>query len=108
MRNQILIMLSSFCMTVGLAYGHSWYDSSCCSGNDCAMIETDKVTATDKGWWVHLEQKDHPLAPPEGIDQIIYYGEYKIRTSKDENFHLCLSPSVPGNIYCLYVPPMGF
>jgi hypothetical protein len=76
---------------------HSWYDWTCCASNDCAPIKADDVTATDRGWFVRRTGETLP-----------YEGDVRVKKSQDEDFHLCILPSTPNNIRCLYVPPMGF
>lgn len=77
---------------------HWAYDSSCCSGQDCA-VELGEVRATDQGW---LLLRTGNLVP---------YRARQLRISKDDDFHSCWSGNRrddPDALLCLYVPPQGF
>lgn len=71
------------------ALAHSWYDSACCSDNDCAPEANVKETA-----WGYLL--------PNG--ETMPYKDKRILTSVDKDFHWC---HVGSNTYCLYVPGRG-
>jgi len=84
------------------AWGHSWYDHSCCNLTDCyPMGEREPVpVATPSGWRLH-----------DGV--VVPYEE--ARPSQDGLFHICRyggSPDLPmvkvsGEPACLYVPSQG-
>lgn len=91
------------------AFAHSWYDPSCCSGQDCAPIPSIAVTAGEGGWRVRLRVGDHPLVTGP-IDVTVPYDE--ALPSQDGAFHACIRDQTPGweyvtPIICLYVPDTG-
>lgn len=74
------------------------YDTSCCSGYDCA-VEEGEVIATARGWLI------------ERTGNTVVYGSKKIRQSKDGAFHSCWSGdrrNDPAALLCLYVPPQSY
>lgn len=89
----------------GPAWAHDWYDPACCSGEDCAPVEVDVVTATVMGWLVEVDVGDHPLAKKHQT-LVIPYDDPRIRRSLDQDFHVCLG-LLSNRIYCVYVPDFG-
>jgi hypothetical protein len=78
------------------------YDSSCCSGEDCAQVPDGLVTPTPDGYRVQIGVDDHPLAFGP-IDVVIPYGDKRIVHSHDEHFHVCIGKTT-NSIFCVYVP----
>lgn len=80
----------------GFGWAHSWYDTECCSGQDCAPSAATPVEELADGY--HL------------MGQVVPYGDRRIRVSPDKDFHICSSAGSrqPGAwIICLYVPGRG-
>lgn len=101
----ILSLVVVLTATAQVAFGHSWYDPTCCSGRDCAPIPDDSVTVTPEGYHVRLEPGDHPLVKSV-IDTVIPFGSDDVMPSQDEHYHACVSmgsPSVDPTVLCLYV-----
>lgn len=92
-------------------FAHSWYDSACCGGNDCAPIPDTAITLTPEGWKVRLEPGEHPMVTRGVIEAIV--PDEDVHPSRDANFHACVrDQSSPSNvmaepIICLYVPDPG-
>jgi hypothetical protein len=81
-----MIVAFTFLLTV-IAMAHSWYDSECCSGYDCAVaIEINLVTK--------MARTSQGSAP---IDD-----QTKIKESKDSKTHACIRY---GRVVCLYLAP---
>ena len=87
------------------ANAHAFYDPKCCSGQDCAPVRPEAVTATARGWLVELQPGDHPFANRKMIF-VVPYGSDKVKHSPDGNYHACISPGAE-ILFCLYVPEMG-
>lgn len=97
------------------ALAHSWYDSDCCSSNDCAPIPATAVQITDQGYQVTLNPGDHPLAT-KPLTAFFAFDDEDMRPSLDGEWHACVIPkSAPTSYYtpgpaseeyikCLYVP----
>lgn len=92
------------CLWVSGAAAHEWYDPACCSVDDCAPVAADVVRATDEGWLVEVLPGQHPYVS-RPIRLVIPYGSHKVRSSQDDQFHLCVGRSQ--NIFCVYVPMFG-
>lgn len=68
---------------------HSFYDPSCCGGNDCHPLSDNEVVEAPDGYhW-------HGMTVP--------YADRTILLSPDERFHICILPRDP-RPRCLYVP----
>lgn len=106
-----LLTLTLVCVAL-MAQAHSWYDASCCSGQDCAPIPMRAVTVTPEGYHVRLTSAEHPHVP-QGVVLERVFGDDDIRLSQDGQFHACVAifedywgnvaPSSDGFIRCLYV-----
>jgi hypothetical protein len=87
-----------FRLSMGDAYGHSWYDKECCDIRDCEMM-AEKWLPTEGDSYVLPNGERVPIA--------------NVRPSLDGDFHWCryvgttnvIRPS--GQPICLYVPPGG-
>jgi hypothetical protein len=97
------------------------YPWSCCSGNDCTMIEPRNVQQTPEGYLVTLQPGDHPFITEEtGVrEYLMEYGDKRIKDSPDGAYHICLrSPTTVNNsgdpladplaVICFYKGPEGF
>lgn len=99
------IAIAAFlCVGTTVAYGHSWYDSACCSNKDCAPLVDGDVVEQSQGWYI------------QSIGEHVPYNSRKIRISKDKHFHVCKVPhteyrngekTVTYFIRCLYIPGFG-
>lgn len=92
----------TFAFAAGRASAHSWYDSACCSGMDCAPVSASTIRATADGWLIHLEVGDHPMVK-RPITKLLPYGDWHVRKSKDGDFHACVLPQAQ-IVMCIYVP----
>jgi len=72
------------------------YDGACCSGYDCSQSIAGAVLETKGGYVINKTQ------------ELIPYGDKRIRRSHDEFFHQCVMNSNPKHSLCLYVPDRGF
>lgn len=73
------------------ARGHSFYDTYCCSGQDCEPIADARVRIISGGYM---------------IDARWFVPEAQARESPDGRYHLCLWPN-PDTLRCFYRPSMG-
>jgi hypothetical protein len=101
------LLVGALCLLASGVRAHQaeegWlYDSSCCSGEDCAQVSDGLVTPTPEGWRVRIGVDDHPLAFGL-IDVVIPYGDKRIVHSHDEHFHVCIGKTT-NSIFCVYVP----
>lgn len=76
------------------AHGHSWYEDSCCSGIDCREVADGTVEERAVG--VHVK----------GFG-ILSYSDPRLRWSRDDQDHLCVSIS-DGKLLCVYRKPKGY
>jgi hypothetical protein len=79
------------------------YDPACCSDYDCAPIPARSVTLTPTGWRVQVAPGEHRFAPAGGLDDVVPFGDPRIRRSGDGGWHVCISP-VTGRLLCVYEP----
>ena len=78
------------------ALGHSWYPASCCSGDDCAPV--DSMTLASPEYWSITSKHGTVLV---SIDM-------PTRASQDGAAHVCISKNpVSGTLkpLCLFLPP---
>ncbi len=73
----------------GTAAAHGWYDTSCCSDQDCHPIQSYEVQLTPSGYKVH--------------GTIVPYTAAK--KSLDRDYHVCI---YAGQVRCFYAPPQMF
>jgi hypothetical protein len=78
-------------LSVTSARGHSWYEPSCCSGQDCAPVADGVVTENRLG--VHVQGFGF-LSPSDS----------RVRWSRDDQDHVCASG---GKLLCVYRKPSG-
>jgi hypothetical protein len=87
----------------GLGHDHEangWYDSGCCSNEDCEPVEPGAVTRQPGGWKVYYMTSRGFIA-----SGFLKDGDSGIRISKSPNDireHACASPS---RVICIYLPP---
>jgi hypothetical protein len=97
-----LMLLAVALLGYGVLYatqarGHSWYETSCCSGKDCAPVEDGVVTEGPNG--VHVQ--GFGLMSPS---------DPRIRWSRDDRDHLCVihgMPNTMSKLRCVYRRPNG-
>lgn len=70
-----LVILLGILLAYSISWGHSWYDSDCCSNTDCRPVACDEL----------IEQNDGKIK----------YGAWTIekpnvRPSKDSKCHICI------------------
>ncbi len=84
------------------------YEAYCCNGNehngDCQKIPAARVRVTSVGYLVEIRPGDHRLATVHHLFTIPFA---EVRTSQDENYHLCLYPN-ENTPRCFYAPPQSF
>lgn len=102
-----LLLTALLCLVGFQAVAHSWYDYDCCSDRDCQAISADRVTITDEGYRVTLEDGDH-LMVSGTFSGMILHGDEDIRPSQDGQYHACVSAPAMGSgiqmLLCLYAP----
>lgn len=106
------IFLVAFVFSLALTttvFSHSWYDMECCSGRDCAPAK--KVETLPGGVLRISITLPKPMSPKETFDITVDVNletlpKDKIKSSKDENIHLCIDPYNlnPIRILCVYLP----
>lgn len=80
---------------INSADAHDWYETSCCSGKDCAPVSDDIV----------VETKDGIVVKGYGI---LSESDPRVRWSQDERDHLCVSRNslwggpVKEKLMCVY------
>lgn len=78
---------------INSAKAHSWYESSCCGGEDCKPVPDGTVTETKEGVVV----KDWG---------IMSESDGRLRWSQDERDHICISKATfgapTGKLLCVY------
>lgn len=107
-------------LTVEPAWPHDaptgWtYDYNCCSTKDCHQLPLGTVRLSNNGYQVSLTPEQHHQLI-RSTTFTIGYADAKIRPSKDEFYHACITTQTQlqdgklsgGLLICLYVPPMGF
>lgn len=95
----VIAVLFGFLITQAKA--HDWYDSDCCSTQDCAPAPVGSVTATDTGWQVIILPGEHPMVK-RNVSTFVPFGDPREKRSKDARFHACITPGQ--RFLCLYVP----
>ena len=79
----ILLLMSS------MAIAHEWYESTCCADRDCGPVKDGVVEDQESGVLV------------EGFG-ILSYTDPRLRWSRDNNDHLCISSGPPQKLICVY------
>lgn len=93
------------------ARAHSWYDSDCCSEDDCRELDPSEVKSDGKDGWIWTSKRSGMVwkFPAKA-------GESKrLRTRMDEHFHGCEAPLLDDRnsraewiSYCFYEKSMGY
>lgn len=78
------------------------YDLACCSGIDCAPIDSDLVTLSAEGYTVTVAPGDHPLITVP-TTYFFPFEDTRVRFSPDGTYHLCVSAITQTGL-CLYSP----
>jgi hypothetical protein len=94
MPKHLWVLAAAVMLLNGDAAAHSWYDESCCHDRDCHPIPCEQIEKLGDGWvWRDMATK-HPY----------WFPHDRLKASRDNACHVCVSPkTVPGGI-CLYVP----
>lgn len=71
---------------------HSWYDPTCCGGDDCRPVPATELIEIEEGKWKHL---------PTGA----IFKKVQVHPSKDGRFHVCIGNKNHdrGRPYCVYI-----
>jgi hypothetical protein len=82
-----------------------WYDHECCNERDCAPALPGRVVEERGGWLIRMRPGEHPAFPPGSVSQdyFVPHGDPRIRPSKDERAHPCVTPGAK-TLLCVYVP----
>lgn len=73
-----------------------WYDSACCSNNDCKPVDDADIEfgADPLGnAWARYKPTGHT------------FYQYQFKLSQDERYHVCINPAAVGNngALCFYI-----
>lgn len=84
----LLIAIIFLVMVKGPAFGHLWYDTDCCGGNDCEAVH---IRTDNRGDYAILKNgaKWYIINPRS------------VRPSKDDDYHICIHQN---QVRCLYIP----
>jgi hypothetical protein len=109
----VMMVGALFCLVIALfassARAHEWYQADCCSGIDCAPVDAAAVVESPAGFVVTIRPGTHPMWPASKTENLVAvypYRSSKVRPSRDENWHVCISSA--GTPLCLYVIGGGF
>ena len=89
----VFLMVVTF-IVASNAHSHEWYDSWCCSNNDCAEAEVQ---------WL----PDGRIKATTKYGSAIFGLDKRIRPSRDGKWHACIPPWATSNeskARCLYAP----
>jgi len=90
-----LILATLAIMLADPALSHSWYEPACCSGVDCAPVADGIVEEREDG--VHVIGYG-----------ILSYGDARLRWSRDEQDHMCVTQDASHKLLCVYRKPKTF
>lgn len=100
---KIIVELCSFLVVAGTftfaASAHSWYDSDCCSNEDCVPVLASTVRETPRGFVYTPISGRSCFFPKDSAMQ-------RIRKSKDGEYHVCITKN--GVCQCIYKPDLMF
>ena len=74
-----------------IVWGHSFYPEICCSGQDCDVLESNRVESVPGGYL---------------IDGLLYVAERDAKNSPDGRYHGCF-PGNKSSVRCFWRPPMS-
>jgi hypothetical protein len=98
-------MSAAVIFAFGAAHAHDapvgWtYDSSCCSGIDCRVVNHHggvRISETPQGYRIST------------TGEVLNYRDSRIKVSPDGDYHWCSAGGRDtGRTICLYAPPKGF
>lgn len=84
-------MLKAVTVVGLITLAHSWYDTWCCSNDDCHPVDDEEIHTLPDAYEYH------------GMK--IGYDSVNVKPSLDGKYHVCEHPK--GTIRCLYVPGNG-
>jgi hypothetical protein len=88
-----LLIALALVVSAKKARTHEWYDHDCCNIRDCRPVLDSDVSENAKGVWKYL---------PTGATFANEPTFKRIRPSKDNRYHVCVS--LNGAIgYCIYI-----
>lgn len=98
----LLLVLAALLNLTRCAGAHSWYDSVCCSGQDCRPVPAKDVRENPDGSWAYT---------PAGVT----FSPKQVKHSQDQSIHVCYYCSfndISGEKFCaprcIYLPdPIG-
>lgn len=108
MQNRVFVI----CLWVlggGSAQAQDLYDFACCPNDDCRSAEVGHVEHAADGYHI------------AGLKEVIGFDDPRIRTSRDQRYHICTRSTATPNMVqtqveqlgaartlkCLYVPAMS-
>jgi hypothetical protein len=85
----LIVVLAASCLVVYAAKAHDWYPPECCSGRDCAPVDSTDLVEIDNGCWRQLSTG-------------LKFCGTQVRPSQDKHWHVChnASGSIP---YCVFI-----
>jgi hypothetical protein len=87
--------------------GHSsgtmhWYESGCCSKQDCEPVEAGAIIETPQGYKIRYLTSPRPGHPNGFVAEgLIPYSSSSVRPSRDALEHVCSNPT---RGICVYLP----
>ncbi len=72
------------------------YPWNCCSGVDCAPVQSSAIGETSEGYVI------------KQTGEVIPYRDKKIKDSPDGEYHWCSHISTDHKTICLFVPPPSY
>lgn len=98
----VLTFLLAVAVTRVLA--HDWYDMECCSGMDCAPVDSTAFVSESP---VYQSLVPMPASPPQLVvttkhGTAVVPANMPRRESKDHRMHACIRG---GKVICIFSPP---
>jgi len=95
-------LISVFLLVFGpvfFADAHSWYPLDCCSGEDCAPVES-------MAWVVPASGGAAQLMVRSKVGTAIVPAGFPVRESQDDHMHVCMQfdPFGAMEVICLFMP----
>ena len=102
----LLLLMTLLLVMLERASAHSWYESSCCSGQDCRPMPVGTVKITPQGY--ELSIPDGPVVKISNTDPRIRMIPISAPPEDRFRFHVCTAMGRPsGTVLCVYVPEGG-
>jgi hypothetical protein len=90
---------------------HDWYPMECCSGLDCAPVDTVEILQGPA--IASFLPNPAQASPPGGMlvtskhGSVVVPANFPRRESKDHRMHVCMRPGQGGSmrLLCIFMPP---